>query len=120
MATAVATLTVNGHPNGVDNTQRREILNGIMALNAGGTYATFGVPFTWKFLTAEGGAFIPNFNTMSPVWAAFLSLVGGTYQYLYDPVHGTLRIYQAGVELANAAAITADTIGFRAEFVRGV
>lgn len=119
MATATAALTVNAYPNGVDNTQRHQILFGLLALNAGGTYATNGVPFTWKFLSAEGGSFIPNFSATSPVWATFVSQAGGTYQYLYDPVHGTIRIYQAGVELANAAAITADTIGFRAEFNKG-
>jgi hypothetical protein len=103
----------------VDNTQRSQILKGEAALSAGGTYATDGVPFTWSFVSGDtGGVFIPNFNTLTPSWTELQSLAGGTYQYLYDPTHGTLRIYQAGVELDNAAAITADTIGFRAEFPR--
>lgn len=113
-------LTVNGYPNGVDNTQRRQILNGIAAIAGGTVYAADGLPFTWEFEDASGGAFVPDFQTATPVWVEFHSLAGGTYQYLYDPTHGTLRIYQAGVELAAGAAIAADTIGFRAEFVRGV
>lgn len=119
MAEATLTLTVNGSPNGVDNTQRHQVLFGIAALSAGGTYATDGIPVAFAFLDQEGGVFIPDFNTLTPVWAQFQSLAGGTYQYLYDPTHGTLRIYQAGVELANAAAITVDTIGCRLEFNKG-
>jgi predicted permease len=120
MATATVALTVNAHPYGVDNTQRRQILDGIAALSGGGTYATNGLPFTWSFVNAEGGAFIPNFSTLIPVFAEFFTKAGGLYVYWYDTVHNTLRISLAGVELANGAAITADTIAFHAEFPRGV
>jgi hypothetical protein len=125
MATATVKLTVNGYPNGVDNTQRRQILNGIAALLAGGTYLTNGLPFTWTFLSAEGGAFIPNFDATTPVWAEFQSIAGGStgtapITYLYDTVHGTLRIFIGALEVTTGTAVTADTIAFRAEFVRGV
>jgi hypothetical protein len=120
MATATAKLTVNAYPNGVDNTQRRQILDGLCALLAGGTYATNGIPLVWTFLTAEGGAFTPDFNTMVPVLALFFTIASGLYEYWWDTVHQTLRISLAGVELTNGAAIAADTIAFHAEFVRGV
>jgi hypothetical protein len=120
MATAVPTLTVNGFPNGVDHTQRRQCLDGVAALNAGGTYATNGIPIVWKFLSAEGGAFILETNALLPAIAWFITQAGGLYEYSWDKVHNTLRIKLAGAELANAAAITADTIGFHAEFVKGL
>jgi len=120
MATATVKLTVNAYPNGVDNTQRSEILKGICALLAGGTYVTGGLPFVWSFLSAEGGAFIPNFNTMVPTWADFKTLAGSNQTYVYDSVNQKLLIFVAGVQVTNGTAVTADTIGFKAEFVRGV
>jgi hypothetical protein len=120
MANATATLTVNGHPNGVDNTQRQQILYGICLLLAGGTYVTNGIPLPWgAMLSATGGRFIPESNASQPQAAYFFSEGGGAYQYNYDQTHNTLRIIAAGTELANGAAITADTIGFEAHFVRG-
>jgi hypothetical protein len=120
MATATVKLTVNGYPNGVDNTQRRQILTGLCALLAGGTYLTNGLPFVWAFLGAEGGTFIPNFGASAPVWADFKTLAGSNQTYEWDTVHQTLRIFIAGVEVTNGTAVTPDTIGFRAEFARGV
>jgi hypothetical protein len=119
MAQATITLTVSGYPNGVDNTQRHEILFGVAAILAGGTYVTNGIPFVWAFQAAEGGAFIPNFNNMVPVWADFKTLAGSNQTYEWDTVHQTLRVYIAGVEVTNGTAITADTVGFRAEFNKG-
>jgi hypothetical protein len=120
MATATVKLTVNGYPNGVDNTQRSQVLEGIAALLAGGTYLTNGLPFTWAFLTAEGGTFIPDFSAAAPKWADFKTLAGSNQTYLWDTVHQTLRILIAGVEVTTGTAVTADTIGFRVEFVKGV
>jgi hypothetical protein len=120
MATATATFTVAAYPNGVDNTQRRQKLTGTVALNVGGLYATNGIPLTWKFLSAEGGSFIPNFSATKPSWAEFLSQAAQPSSYVYDPVHNTMRIALANVELEDGDAIPADTIGFEAEFPRGV
>lgn len=120
MATATVSLTVNGYPNGVDNTQRHEVLYGVAAILAGGDYVTNGLPFTWTFLAAEGGAFIPNFNTMVPGWADFKTTAGSNQTYLWDEVHQTLRILVAGVEVTNGTAVTADTVGFRAEFNKSI
>jgi hypothetical protein len=122
---SVATLTVAAYPNGVDNTQRRQILNGICALSAS-TYPANGVPITWKFLSAEGGQFIPQTSTDVPIPGTpqFYSELGAAadtnqYTYVYDSVHGTLRIFLAGVEFTSGN-VPVDTIAFTAEFVRGV
>lgn len=120
MALPTVTPTVAATPYGNDNTQRREILEGTLVLTASGTYATNGVPFTWKFTNAEGGNFIPNFNAVIPSWVELQSIAGNIANtYLYDPVHNTIRIAVNGTELGNTVAIPSDTIGFRAEFPRG-
>lgn len=122
MAVAVATLTVAAYPNGVDNTQRRQILNGICAMSGPGvnTYPANGVPLPWSaMLSAEGGPFIPLTTKSQPIVAFFFSELGSGLGYVYDQTHNTLRIFSAGTELG-AVAIPADTIGFEAEYVRGV
>lgn len=122
MATAVATLTVYVHPNGVDNTQRRTVYNGTCGLSASGTYVTNGIPTPWITMqSASGGAITPAFGpqTTQPIIAWFQSNIGGALTYGWDSVHNTLRIFSAGVELTNGAAIATDTIGFEAEFARG-
>jgi hypothetical protein len=121
MAAATATLTVDAYPNGVDNTQRRQIIDGVCALSVGGTYVTNGIPTNWSNLqSAEGGKFLPQTTKSQPIQARFFTKAGGLYQYNWDQTHNTLRILAAGVELGNGDAITADTIGFEAEYVRGV
>lgn len=123
MAVAVATLTVAAHPNGVDNTQRRQILNGICALSGPGvnTYPPNGVPLPWTSLLdgGSGGRFTPQTSLAQPIVAFFFSELGSGLGYVYDQTHNTLRIFSAGTELA-AVAIPADTIGFEAEYVRGI
>ena len=52
MASASSTLRVNPHPYGVDNTQRRQIINGTCILSPSGTYintanASSGIPLNW-------------------------------------------------------------------------
>lgn len=123
MANAIATLTVNAYPNGVDNTQRRQELHGTCALSSGGTYVNpGGIPISWaSLLSAEGGAFIPDTSNPLPVAGSvfFTSQSGATgYSYIYSYATQALRIWNGGTELLNAAAITPDTIGFIAEFSR--
>ena len=123
MATATATLTVNAHPNGVDNTQRRVYYYGVLALSGGGTYATNGISLPWSAMVDPSGAkVIPQAgpNTTQPQDASFYSSVGGGYGYVFDKTHNTIRIFNGGTELINGAAITADTINFCAEYVRGI
>jgi hypothetical protein len=124
MANATATLTVNPWPKGLDQTQLRAIVYGICALLTGGTYTTNGIPINWGAM--QDG----NFNNLPPFqgnWgplqtqpqdAWFYSALDGAYQYNFDKTHNTLRINSGGTELANGAAITADAINFRAEFLK--
>lgn len=119
MAQAVATLTVSPHPFGVDNTQHRQILNGICGLTAGGTYVTLGIPLPWITMVDGVGRFMPQSTATQPFLAFFFSQLGSGYGYVFDTVHNTLRIFNGGNELVNAAAIVADTIGFEAEYIRG-
>lgn len=127
MANATATLTLNAYPAGKDSTQQRAIRSGICALSASGTYQTNGVPVgnssgQWSVMAAEGGSEFMDVINPVPILGSvfFCSNVGAcTYLYVYDYVHYTLRIYSApGTELGNGASITADTIGWIAEFSR--
>jgi hypothetical protein len=111
-------LTVKAPPAGVDNTQRRQIVEGVFS-GLPANYVANGVAFTWEMVDWNGGAFIPEGSGIGPVWVEIHSLAGNvSNSYLYDPVHGTLRIAVDGTELG-AVAIPADTIGFKAEFARG-
>jgi hypothetical protein len=130
MANATATLTVYAHPYGVDNTMRRQILQGSCALLAGGTYITGGVPTVWTGLVDggtgnhfQGAQWSPQ--TTQPCEAYFYSIGKGEttippYTYVWDKTNNALRILigNTGLEIANGAAITADNIEFSAEFVR--
>ena len=122
MAAATATPTVANHPYGVDNTQRRQILDGTLAISASpATYVTNGLPVSFvneklKVVTA------------TPAYVDFAGT--GGYQYVYDYTHGTIRIFEstasaaAFTELSNGAAIPAavsgDSIHFHAEFPRAL
>lgn len=124
MAAATSSLKINAHPYGIDNTQRRIIVNGICTLSASGTYTNpGGVPLSWAFTDAQGNpATIPQVSAAQiaagPVSAFFFSTASGQYNYGYNKAGNGLVIGSGGTQLANAAAITADTIGFEAEFVR--
>lgn len=119
MANAIATVTYLAFPNGKDQTQRRELLYGNVGLSAGGLYPPNGIPLNWAALSASGAREMILSSASQPQYCVFFSQAGGGYLYVFDVVHNTLRIFSGGVELANGAAITADTIGFRAEYVRG-
>jgi hypothetical protein len=108
------TLTAYPHPNGSDNTQRHQIIFGTATIT--GTYVTGGLVITWGNLSDVLQ------NAPNPVWAEFISAAGAyTYNYSYNVTTKALRIYApGGTELTNGGTITADTIEFRAEFVRGV
>lgn len=126
MASA-ATLTVNAFPNGVDNTQRRQIVNGICALSAS-TYPANGVPINWAAMLDGngGGLFVPASSNDVPIAGTpqFTSTKGAAgdgnnYTYVYDATHGTLRIFLGGTEFTSGN-VPVDTIAFTAEFARGV
>lgn len=118
MATATATLTAYPHPNGFDNTMRSQIVKGLCALLAAGTYVTNGIPLVWGQLIGV------DMIVPLPNWAEFQSTVGvnatpASQTYAWDQTHNTLRIFVAGVEVTNGTTIAVDTITFRAEFARG-
>src|ERR1700749_929595 len=121
MAAATSKLVVNAFPQGVDNTQRQQVVYGTIQLSASGTYSTNGVPITWVFFNPDGSSFVPAISaqTNDPIVAYFTSALGGVQasgggtglqSYIYDSVHNTLRIYGGSTELTNAGAITVDTI----------
>lgn len=91
-------------------------------------YPALGIPVgntsgQWSLVSNGGGTEImPSQNPVPLLGSAFFySLVGkGLYQYVYDYVNFTLRIYSGGTELSTSAAIVPDTIGFTAEFARAL
>lgn len=131
MATATAVVTINAYPNGVDNTLRHEVVFGTLAVSASpATYLTNGLPVTFDTASKEK----VKSSTLVPMWG-FIQGVAG-YQYTYDPVHGTIRIFESpavasapsvaapGTELTNGSAIPAgvsgDTIFVRFEVNRNI
>lgn len=112
-------LTVNAPPQGVDNTQRRQIVNGKIT-NLPANYTTNGIAINFAALVDWiGGAFLPEGSGVIVGSPRIFSQAGNVgLTYAYDPVHGTLRIAQNGTELGNGVAIPADTIGFEVEFAR--
>ncbi len=140
MASASSTLRVKPFPKGTDNNQRRQYVYGTCILSPSGTYlntssSASGIPLNWGNMQdgnfANLSPFIPAASSFSgsvkPENATFFSVGGLTtlpgYTYVYNkPTTGstTLRILNAGTELTNNAAITADNIEFEAEFIRGL
>ncbi len=144
MASASSTLRVNAHPYGVDNTQRRQIVYGTCILSPSGTYintsnASSGIPLIWGNMQdgnhnnqptfqPQTGPWVDNIaGCVRPSWADFSTAGAETtipdYEYVYNKMangSSTLRILSAGTELTNNAAITADNIIFRAEFIRNL
>ena len=129
MAAATSKLVVNAFPYGSTTSQSQTTLFGTLQLSVGGTYVTNGVPISWQFFNPDGSTFPAPYGpqTTDPIVAYFTSAIGGVIcaapaglqTYIYDNVHNTLRIY-ANTELANNAAITADTITFEVHFAKGV
>lgn len=122
MSTATAVVTINSYPNGVDNTQRSEIVKGTLAIGASPlTYVTNGLPITYANNEAIKSL------TLTANWGVIYGIAG--YVYQYDPAHNTVRIYTTAetsgvplVELTNTTAIpsgvSGDTIYCRFEFAR--
>jgi len=124
MAASTATTTINAYPLGVDNTQRRQIIDGTVAISPSpGTYVTNGLPISF---TNEQLKVVST----KPAAVSFSGLAG--YVYVYDYTHATIRIFETGnattgvplQELANAlampAGVSGDTITFHAEFPRAL
>jgi hypothetical protein len=87
------------------------------------TYQTLGIPFVYTFTNVAGGQVIPILGSGAvPRWIQLQTLAGSAFNYKINTVvsPNLLLIFTGITQVADAAAITADTIGFRAEFTRGV
>lgn len=118
MAQATVTVSVAAFPDGREATLDKSHVYGTFAVSTG-TYVTNGLPVTFggnDFFESPGALASPTFVM------AYSAATG--FQYFYDPVHGTLRIYEQGTaagplpELGNGANVTADTVYFHAVFHR--
>jgi hypothetical protein len=128
MASA-ATLVSNAYPNGADNTQRRQRVQGKVTISSG-TYPAGGFALSWGIEGIKGlpGSGIPSGGVpFNPVWVVFKSIAHppSGYDYEYDGTSGNMRVFEGGGSAPNAeisgstpAGVTGDTIEFLAEFIR--
>jgi len=101
MATTVPTYAQNAPPRGDELTQTKTHSYGVVTIPAGGTYLTGGIPITFSGPDLQ-------FANLSPVWGDLNSMNGNIY--IFDSVNQKIKMfYVFGTELANAAAVTADT-----------
>jgi hypothetical protein len=89
------------------------------------TYITGGIPILYTFSNpATGSTQIPDLgNGALPSWIEFKTLAGSALNYkvnLLTPSSPLLLIFTGITQISDSTAITADTVGFRAEFPRGV
>lgn len=88
------------------------------------TYTTGGIPLLYTFTNPlNGNVQIPDLGSGAvPSWIEFQSLAGSALNYKVNTIGTTplLLIFTGITQISDATAITADTIGFRAEFPRGV
>lgn len=104
MAQATVSFSLGNYPDGVDQTFEKVHIYGtitVVSPSNAYTYVTNGLPIT--FLSAQILVATPQ-----PFWGeveSFTSLL----TYRFDPTHQTIRIYASGTEVANGAAVTADT-----------
>jgi hypothetical protein len=89
------------------------------------TYITGGIPISWQFVDQAGNprpiAGIgplanPNWLTLQTKIASSLTYATNLTQTNITPL---VKILSSGTELSNAASITADVVGFLAEFAFG-
>lgn len=122
-----ATLTVFNAPNGIDGTQNRRILHGLLAF-AAGTYAAGGVlPSYAPLYDVSGESVLVDSLTVAPARMILTSLSGSGYLYFYNNSTGKVQIFESSAaagplaELPNGAlpaGVLGDTIGFVAEWIR--
>lgn len=132
MATAIATVTINAFPSGVDYTKKSVIVRGTIAVQASpATYATGGLSLNFNVLQPVTNFAIETLSGPSQVFID--SGAGGLYEYGWNKANNALQIFAASagvagsapfVEFANATAIPAsvsgDTIYFEAVFPRNM
>ena len=129
MANATAVLTVANFPAGVDNTQRRQILYGKVAIGTTSqTYVVGGLPLTWLGIKdASGGTVFPQTAETAPVHVQFDDFSGTGYIFQYNKASNTIQIFESAGSAAPLAELTAidipatvaaANIAFKAEFIR--
>lgn len=88
------------------------------------TYTTGGIPLVYTFSSPASGAVqVPNVgNGGIPSWITLQTLAGSALNYKVNTIGATplLLIFTGITQITDATAITADTVGFRAEFPRGI
>jgi hypothetical protein len=124
MALSTVKATIYAYPNGNDNTQRRQILMGTLAISASpGTYPTGGFSLTNVFALEANKT--SNYNT--PMYLTVYSVSGSGYVYAYNRANNKLQIFTGAAaqsplaELsagATPAGVSGDTIEFFVEFAR--
>lgn len=87
------------------------------------TYATGGIPLVYTFTNPlTGNVQVPDIGPGAfPLWLDLQTLSGSALNYKINTIGASplLLIYSGITQLSDAAAITADTVGFIAQFARG-
>jgi hypothetical protein len=88
------------------------------------TYITGGIPLSYNFVDLQG---LPNpIGTIGPLslpaWIEVQTVAASAYNYKVNTTvtPNLLQILSGVTEVSLGTAITADTISFRAEFVKNV
>lgn len=86
------------------------------------TYITGGLPISYAFVDLQGkSAPIGTIGPLSvPIWIDVKSVAASAYNYQVNTTvtPNLLRILSGVTEVSNTTAIVADTVAFRAEFVK--
>ena len=124
MTVAAATPSISAFPSGIDNTQRHLVVYGTVAIGASPlTYATGGVAMSFTGLEPL------KTSNLTPLWCDVRSVSGSGYVYIYNASSGKLQIFTGAAaqspltELsagAVPAAVSGDTINFKAEFLKNI
>lgn len=128
MADATIALATHGYPNGVDNTQRRQIVYGTITITAvDGTAPATGIPIDWSKIVDSSSLpahyFQPQVGsaTTQPAWVEFMPNTASATPkqlYTYDATNDSLVVWAAGSPAVTG--ILADVVNFKAEWIRGV
>lgn len=125
MALSTVVFTQYAYPNGSSNDQRRQLLQGTLAISASpGTYPTGGFSLAGVFKVEA----VKSSNWV-PVDLTVKSVSGSGYTYLWNKTNNTLQIFLSGGSAAvmgelaagsTPAGVSGDTIDCKAEFARNV
>lgn len=88
-----------------------------------GSYQTAGIPLNYTFTNMNGALAVPVLGgNPVPTWIEVKTKAGSAFNYKVNQTvtPNLLLIFNGVTQVSDAAAITADTVGFRAEFPRGV